>query len=100
MRWYDSDEVLRTCLDSLKHLGPDARHGAVAAAVDAIEAVTPGFLGAHVGEFNLPSLGRRRWYDDADAETWLLFHGLEKAPKEGRDAVVAELLARAVGVAA
>jgi len=100
MRWYDSDEVLRTCLDSLKFLGPDARHGAVAAAMDAIEEVTPGFMDAHVGGFDLPSLGRRRWYDDDDAETWLLFHGLEKAPPAVRDAVVAELLARVVGVAA
>jgi len=100
MRWYDSDEVLRTCLDNLKHMDATARRAAVAAAVDAIEATAPGFLDRHVLEFELPLQGRRRWYDDDGAETWLLFHGLEKASGACRDAVVAELLARVVGAAA
>jgi hypothetical protein len=100
MRWYDSDEVLRTCLDNLRYLDPSARRAAVTAAVDAIEGVAPGFLDAHVASFELPLHGRRRWYDDEDAETWLLFHGLERATPRCRDAVVAELLARVVGAAA
>lgn len=100
MRWYDSDEVLRTCLDNLKFMDATARQAAVAAAVDAIEATAPGFLDRHVLDFELPMEGRRRWYDDDGAETWLLFHGLEKANRDCRDAVVAELLARVVGAAA
>ncbi len=100
MRWYDRDEALRSCLDGLRFLPPRARRQAVAAAIDTIEAQVPGFIDEHVDGFDLPAHGRRRWYDDDDPETWMLFHGLELADVEVRRAVVVVLIDRVVMPAA
>ena len=100
MRWYDDDELLRTCLDGLRELSAEGRHHAVTAAIGVMAGMAPGFMDEHVAEFDLPSHGNRRWYDDDDADTWLLFHALEQSDEVVRGAVALELTYHILDVAA
>lgn len=98
MRWYDAYGVLASCLEGLRELDRWRRAEVVAGAIDVIASMAPGFFDERVAEFPL-HVGRRRWYDDDGPETWMLFHGLEQASPEVRDAVTAYLLTEAVAAA-
>jgi hypothetical protein len=93
MRWYDEFDALASCLEGLRALSRRERARVVGGALEVISAVRPGFLDEHVASF---PLHRRRWYDDDSAETWMLFHALERADATLREAVTAHLFEQMV----
>jgi len=79
-RWYDKHARLAKLLEGLKELPEKGRDSVIPGIMSLIKENAPNLLERYVLDFPL-DIQRRRWYDK-DPYLWLIFNGLQYAPKK------------------